>query len=164
MKKILFFIAVSSLAFTSCSKKGDPGATGPAGNANVHSYSFTIAPGDWQHQGTAGNDYELFVDLPVTAITASMITSGQVLINWDLSGTVTTLPVTIPSGTNIYFYQPTFKLGSARVEIYRQDNQAFTANSNFSFRVVVINESARLAHPEVNWSSPSAVNKALGVF
>lgn len=164
MKKLLLLAALA-VTLSSCSKKGDTGDTGPAGadgNANVHSYSFTMHPGDWQQSGVVGSTYEKYVDLNISSITQSIIDGGAVLVYWNVNGSLLALPATVPTGGDLMSFLPSCSLGSASLEVFTATHTSFNFNTDVNLKVVVIAGSTRLAHPEIDWQSIS-YNKALSL-
>lgn len=166
MKKILFIISIA-FAISSCSKDGDPGATGPqgaTGNANVKSQVYTVSPGQWQSLGTAGVDYEKYISFIYTDITSSVINSGAVLVYLvGTDGSIAQIPLSFPSGGNTVNFVPSAMENEAMVELFLGNYQVPNVTVNYSFKVVAIDGSARITHPEINWSDPFAIAKGLNI-
>jgi hypothetical protein len=170
MKKILLFCA-ALFVISSCGKDGAPGATGPqgpSGNANVHSSTFVVTSTQWQTTGTSGTDYEKYVDLSDPYITQDILDNGAVLVYWiTSSGINVQLPYqnVYPAGSTPFIYQPSATVGTATVEAYYTDWTSFNFNagSQIKFKVVTIDGSLRVTHPEINWKDPQSIVKGLNL-
>ena len=167
MKNLILFLSISIL-FSSCAKDGETGPTGPQGpqgNANVQSFSFTVSPGQWSSDGTAGVDYEKYIDLPVPSITQSILTYGAVLVyltdgaNPSFNGQ---LPISYPGNPSINFF-PSASLATATIELMLGNFQVPNITGNYSFKVVVIDGNQRIAHPEINWNDAKSISKGLNI-
>lgn len=103
MKKIILLAALA-LIFNSCTKpeKGETGAPGTPGNANVHSYLLNV--NNWSYDNT--NKY-WYVTATSTALTADIVNYGQVNVFMGSSSVWTQLPITTyPASTyseTVYF-------------------------------------------------------------
>ena len=170
MKKLLLYCTALFL-FASCGKDGAPGAQGPqgpSGNANVSSSTFTVTASQWQASGANGTDYEKYVDLTVPAITQDILDNGAVLVYWVTStGINVQLPYqnVYPAGSTPFIYQPSATLGTATIEAYYTDWSTFNFNagSQIKFKVVTIDGSLRVTHPEINWKDPQSIVKGLNI-
>jgi hypothetical protein len=163
MKKLLTLLSFTFL-ITSCAKDGEdgaPGAQGPAGNANVKSFNFMVTPGQWQATGGVGVDYERYVDLSVAEVTQDIVDNGAVLVYWKSSGSAVQLPVTFPTGGNTLNLLSSFSVGTVSLEYYFSNFSSFTVNQNFDFKVIVIDGTLRLQHPEIDWTDSKSI--ALGL-
>lgn len=167
MKKLFTYLS-ALLLLASCGKDGAPGAAGPqgpAGNANVHASTFVVNSSQWQSIGTAGVDYEKYVDLNDPYITQDILTNGAVLVYWvTSSGINVQLPFTVypTGGGTSYILQPSASVGTATVEFYYADWSSFTLNnSQLTFKVVTIDGSLRVTHPEINWKDPKSIANGL---
>jgi hypothetical protein len=168
MKKLIIYFAALVL-ISSCGKDGAPGATGPqgpSGNANVQATTFTVTSTQWQSTGTGGTDYEKYVDLTVPSITQNILDNGAVLVYWVTSNGINVqLPFqnVYPAGSTPFIYQPSTSVGTATVEAYYSDwsSFSFTAGSQIKFKVVTIDGSLRVTHPEINWKDPKSIEKGL---
>ena len=50
---MVMLMSITAILFNGCKgKDGAPGATGPAGNANVHSGTVSVTPGSWSNPQT----------------------------------------------------------------------------------------------------------------
>lgn len=168
MKKLFTYLS-ALLLLASCGKDGAPGATGPqgpAGNANVHASTFVVTATQWQTAGTAGTDYEKYVDLNDPYITQDILDNGAVIIYWVTStGINVQLPYqnVYPAGSTPFMYVPSATVGTATIEAYYTDWSSFTFNSSsqIKFKVVTIDGSLRVTHPEINWKDPQSIAKGL---
>jgi hypothetical protein len=170
MKKLFLYFA-GLLLISACGKDGAPGATGPqgpSGNANVHSSTFVVSSTQWQTIGTSGTDYEKYVDLSDPYITQDILDNGAVLVYWiTSSGINVQLPYqnVYPAGSTPFIYQPSTTVGTATVEAYYSDWTSFNFNagSQIKFKVVTIDGSLRVTHPEINWKDPQSIVKGLNL-
>ncbi|MFN0187838.1 MAG: hypothetical protein ACKVQV_03985 [Bacteroidia bacterium] len=163
MKKLLVFFSIIVL-LSSCAKDGDPGAQGPTGNANVKSKTFTITPGQWQSSGTAGTDYYKFIDLAFSEITQSVIDNGAVLVYLKASnGSIGQIPVNLPISGNSINFLPSAVVGTATVELFLGDYQVPNISINYEFKVVAIDGTARITHPEIDWNDPFSISSGLQI-
>lgn len=162
MKKLIL-MAFAAVLLTGCAKDGDPGAQGPAGNANVKSFDFSPVPGDWLTFGTAGNnDHYKYVEFTIPEITQSIIDDGMVLVYLSDAGTAL-LPITlIASPTSWLTLTPFASVGSAEVDLQLNNLQTpNTASLNWDFKVVVVSGFNRITHPEINWKDYNSVKKLI---
>ena len=163
MKKLLVYFSIIVL-LSSCAKDGDPGAQGPTGNANVKSKTFTITPGQWQSSGTVGTDYYKFIDLAFSEITQSVIDNGAVLVYLKASnGSIGQIPVNLPLSGNSINFLPSAVVGTATVELFLGDYQVPNISINYEFKVVAIDGTARITHPEIDWNDPFSISKGLQI-
>jgi hypothetical protein len=163
MKKLLVFFSIIVL-LSSCAKDGDPGAQGPTGNANVKSKTFTITPGQWQSSGTVGTDYYKFIDLTFASITQSVIDNGAVLVYLKAtSGVIGQIPISYPVNGNSVNFVPEAEMGMASVALFLGNYQVPNITINYEFKVVAIDGTARITHPEINWNDPVSISKGLQI-
>jgi hypothetical protein len=92
MKKVIFTIAVASIAFASCIKEGSPGPRGPQGQqgrdgrdgrdgTQINTHYIDVFPYEWDRTGSFGTQgYYCYADINMSAITLSVIESGAVLV------------------------------------------------------------------------------------
>ncbi len=160
MKKLLLLIGVTFL-ISSCAKDGDPGAQGPAGNANIKSFNYTVTPGQWQVTGSVGVDYEKYVDLTYSEITQDIVDNGAVLIYWQNSGSSIQLPVSLPANNSTFNLLGSSSLGSVSLEYFFSDFASFSINQNFDFKILVIDGTLRITNPQINWNDPKSVAQGL---
>ena len=169
--KNLFVYFVALLLISACGKDGAPGVAGPqgpVGTANVHSSTFVVGASQWQTTGTSGTDYEKFVDLTDPYITQDILDNGAVLVYWiTSSGINVQLPYqnVFPAGSTPFIYQPSATVGTATVEAYYTDWTTFNfnANSQIKFKVVTIDGSLRVTHPEINWKDSQSIVRGLNL-
>ena len=163
MKKLIL-IAFAAVLMTGCAEDGDPGAQGPAGNANVKSFSFSTTPGSWIASGTPGtNDCVKYLELNISEITQSILDDGMVLVYWETGGYYVQMPVILPidptQSINL-FYAST--LGKVEVDLQLNTLQTpNTASLNWEFKVVVASGINRITHPEINWKDYNSVKKLI---
>lgn len=163
MKKLLYLF-VGSLLLTSCAKDGEDGKQGPAGNANVHSFDFSVTPGDWLTSGTAGSvDHAKYVELTVPEVTQDIIDNGMVVTYIELAGYYIQMPTSLPASSTVAVnFFTAFKTGIVEVDLQLSNLQTpNTASANYTFKVVVADGVARVTHPEVNWHD---INQVKEVF
>ncbi|MFM7016708.1 MAG: hypothetical protein ACKOX3_10315 [Bacteroidota bacterium] len=167
MKKLITYLSAIVL-LASCGKDGAPGAQGPAGNANVHTSTFTVTSTQWQSAGTSGTDYEKYVDLTDANITQDILDHGAVIVYWVTStGINVQLPYqnVYPAGSTPFMYVPSATVGTATIEAYYTDwtSFSFNASSQIKFKVVTIAGSLKATHPEINWKDPQSIIKGLKI-
>jgi hypothetical protein len=86
MKNLLFVLIVIGITFSAC-KKGDTGAAGKDGNANVKSYTLTVKSTDWT------SFFGSYVAYPkLTAITDSVLNYGTVMLYYKSGNAWYALP------------------------------------------------------------------------
>ena len=166
MKKsnlIYLFVAVS-LYFAGCAKDGDTGPQGPAGtngkdgNANVHTQIFTV--NNWYYDAPSYG-----VDIVDTQITQDIADYGVVMVYVSNGGGGwTALPFTdYPSATysSTYVFVHYFQ----GVTVWKTDSDLTQPlfPGSFTFKVVTISESLRIANPHVNYLDYKSVQLAFGL-
>lgn len=146
IKRISTLLLFTLIIFSSCTKEGkqgEPGVNGKDGNANVSSYTFDVYAGDW-----SSNSAWLYN----TNITQSIVNSGAVQLYMEsspYSGIWAALPLSISGTEIIYAYQLNF------IEVL-----AFPQpTSHERFKVVIIESSAKLANPNLDYTDYEAVAK-----
>jgi hypothetical protein len=161
MKTMLTSMAVAILIFSSCRKEGPQGPVGPQGpqgNANVTSETFTVTPGQWQINSTPGqSDHLKFVDFSIAGITQSVIDNGAVIVYSRFTNDLIPLPFSYQSTTTQAYYTDDIYPGGVEIQIQLGNFNTPTITANQDFKIVVINGSFRLAHPEINWKNPTEV-------
>jgi len=157
--KLFAFTAMFVVAgFSSC-KKGDKGDTGPQGaqgNANVQTYSFTVASSSWT---LIGNEYDATITVP--ALTQNVLDKGLVSV-------FTSADATHWSGLPLSFQgrEINFVLSLSTVSlVYTLDNGSSPSSppNNNQFKVIIVPGSSRLANPNVNWNDYKEVKAALNL-
>jgi hypothetical protein len=132
--KNLIILMTALVLFVSCGKDGAPGATGPAGSANISSFVYDVSV--WVFNP---NSNEYYTDLSVPEITSSVISGGTVQV---FEGNAS-------SGSNIWYALPnsfqslevTYSItnGSVRIERTMDNNSiAPPTPGNMEYKVVVI--------------------------
>lgn len=157
MKKNVLLLLIFSLILFGCEKEGPVGPEGPAGkdgvngsdgndgNANVQSITKSIAYGDWQASGTAGEDLYYYVEISIPEITAQIVQDGTVMVYYKESND---FYYALPSTFNWYssylgyYYHTTlrfsFKTGIVRIEIEDSNMNTYRPESTVEFKIVVI--------------------------
>jgi hypothetical protein len=131
MKKnilLLFTIIAAILTFNEC-KKGD---MGPAGNANVKSYTFDIKITDWTSDPTT-NEWSADYTLPTADLSGGVFLYAQDSVSWSA------LPHVDYGVAFSFGYDPTKKT----IEIVAADAMAASLVPNpgpMTFKVVTIPE------------------------
>lgn len=156
-------MAILSIAIIvfGCSKdgaKGDTGATGANGNANVFgSTTFTTTAANW----TASNGGVVWSTTlnGATGITQEIVDKGIVSV-FLLSGSDwTPLPFTILNQNMTYG----FSVGKIDLIAQGTDFTAIPNPSDVTIRYVAISASNKMAHPKTNWNNYDEVKKALNL-
>jgi hypothetical protein len=152
------------ILITSCAKDGDTGPQGPAGlngNANIKSFQFTVAPGDWQIYGSPGTpSHSLFYEEPISEITSEIMSSGMVTCYIVSAGYNVALPLVLPVNSSVFanFYYA-FTVGTLEVDVNWSDLTTPNFGGNYDFRVVVADGTLRAMNPDLNWKDYYAVSK-----
>lgn len=155
----LLFVLTSCLFVTSsCNKevagpKGDTGAPGKDGNANVSGTgAFSVSFNDWTASGPVWTTF-LFYD----KITNDIVTKGSVQVFVQIDNVWWGLPYSEGDAyTNFGIELGKVKLSHGESHGGLPDKPA-TAN----YRIVAISASQRAAHPDVDWTNYEATMKAL---
>ena len=163
MKTILTSLTVLVIIFSGCTKEGPQGPVGPQGNANVSSETFTVTPAQWFLSDTVPGqaNHILYVDFAIAAITQSIIDKGAVIVYSRKTNDLIPLPFSYQSTTTQVYYTDDVYPGGAEVQVQLGNFNTPTISSNEDFKIVVINGSYRLAHPEINWKNKEEVMLAL---
>ena len=163
MKNLFKKIAILSIVLIvfGCSKdgaKGDTGANGVDGNANVlGSPTFTTTAANWT--SNSGGVYWTASFTGATAITQSIVDNGIVSV-FFLTGTEwTPLPFTIFNQNMTY----AFGVGTIDLVAQSTDFTAMANPGNVTIRYVVISASNKMAHPKTNWNDYNEVKKVLNL-
>jgi len=136
---------------TSCSKeaeKGETGAAGTNGNANVKSALFTVFPSEWQ---TSGNT--IYISKTSSLITADIANTGGVMLYIQSTNSTSwqALPYTFPNGSSSLMYRFWHSENYLEIDIYGESS-APTVTSNREFKMVVFSSTARLANPNIDYT------------
>lgn len=140
---ILVLIFSFSISFVSCSKTGPEGPAGPVGATGPAGPAGSTGPqgpqGQTGQQGPAGtanviyskwtdgsiwsidaNSGLNFFDISATALTQNVLSSGDVHVYWAVLGDtvnhVRQLPFVETIGTDIYFHNLKYSVGTIRIE------------------------------------------------
>ncbi|MEO8590051.1 MAG: hypothetical protein ABI432_11810 [Flavobacteriales bacterium] len=160
--KTTLSLFVSALLLSSCAKDGEDGATGPQGNANVQTTTFSVSPGDWAPFGTSGQvGYGYGVNWNTSIVTDAIANNGAVLL-YLKSGTDrwVALPVTIPEGSTwnktwLYSFGPQ----SVQIEVYDDDQLTVAPNQVHEFKIVAIANSGMILDGGVDVNNYEAVSR-----
>lgn len=155
----VFVVAFVSLAFVCC-QKGDAGATGPAGTANVV-YSNWFTPAGYIKDTVFGT-YGFYHDEAATSITQGVLDSGVVITFGKLDGYVTSiwptnqveaLPIVITymdgSSPNIDTWSALLTPGNLRIQLQSSLNAYGSISTAHQFRYVVIPGASKVAAASV---------------
>jgi hypothetical protein len=172
MKNYLNYLAIMMLSmgmfFSSCTKEvvgpqgpqgeqgvegadGQDGSDGQDGNANVKAYSFTAQPSAWTSFGTQGDaGYGFGISYSLSAITASIVNNGTVLVFWNTGSAHIALPYSFPENgyTETYLYG--YYTGGVAIERYDTDLLTTAPGDSRTFKIIVIGGSSRLANPDLD--------------
>lgn len=145
------FLLVSA---TSCKKEGPQGPAGKDGNANVHGQVFTVS--NWSYSAPS-----YYSDISYSAITQDIINTGAVLVYLSNgSGGYSQLPLTYyPSSAYSRTFETVSYPGGVRIYVTDSDLTQPVTPGTSSFKVVAISSSARIAHPEIDYSDYEEVAK-----
>lgn len=153
MKKLIFSLTVAVALLSGCAKDGETGPAGKDGNANVTSTTFTIT--NWTYSAPYFYD-----DLPVPAITQSIVDNGAVLVYIMDSGYNIQLPVTIyPTASYSQSWGMNFGLGVCEITVNDSDQTQPINPGTKTVKVVVIASRSMLNDHTVNWNSYESVEQ-----
>lgn len=153
--QIIFLFSIALLTTAGCKKEGPAGPAGKDGNANVHGQVFTV--NNWSYSSPSYH-----ADMSFSAITQDIINTGAVLVYLSNgSGGYSQLPLTYyPSPSYSRTFETVSYPGGVRIYITDSDLTAPTTPGSYTFKVVAISSSARLGHPEVDYSDYDQVSRA----
>lgn len=137
----------------SCTKegaKGETGASGVNGNANVKSTTFTVFASDWQT--ATGSFPPLFVNRTEPLITADIANSGAVMLYMQSTSSTQwqALPYTFPTSSSSTMYRFWHSENTLQINIYEESGTPTAATR--TFKMVVMSSSARLANPNIDYT------------
>ena len=158
MKKTIFLgFIITAIAFllVGCSKD-DAGPAGPAGNANVKTYTYSVTNADWipdsvNHKWTADHTFASSVDF-----------SGAVLLYVQDGSNWAALP-RVNFGIS---FEYGFDLSTKIMEVQAADVMSMTLVANpgsMNFKVVTIPIVSRLANPNLDLKNYKAVKAAFNI-
>jgi len=156
MKKLLLIVACGLTVLVTSCQKGDTGATGATGNANVTSSTFSVTPGQWSAI-TGG----FVANQSVSSITNAA--SDLVVIDYTSNGSYVALPlpnVYVTSDLLTYIY----KNGQVYISyISTSGSVTVTApTSTMTFKVTVIPPAMKKYYPETNgWDNQTTAKYIL---
>ena len=138
--------------FHGCSKD-DTGPAGPAGNANVKTYTYSVTNGDWipdsvNRKWSADNMFPSSVDF-----TGAVLLYVQDGSNW----------AALPRVDNSVSFEYGFDLSTKIMEVQASDAKAAVMISNpgpMTFKMVTIPVVARQANPNIDLKNYNAVKAA----
>ena len=152
----LLLLIITTEIFSGCSgKDGAPGATGPAGNANVKNYDLTIKPGDWKYNASY---QEWYYDYPCSA------NSQSAVLGYVMSGNgKQSLPYVFTLGNCRYTMATNLFTSSPYIEFqFTNFTSATTApTSDEFFYLVIIPPAMKKAHPNTDWNNYAEVMKVI---
>ena len=162
-KMLSMFALACGLLFTNCAKDGATGPAGPAGpagaNGNANVVSSTITSSNWTYNSPS---WEITFTYP--AITQDIIDKGAVLVYLKNGTAYTQLPLT--------FYQSSSYSTSLEVSNFLGGVKIFWTDSDltqpinpgsWTFKIVVIAASGKMANPNVNYKDYNAVKQAFNL-
>ena len=155
------------LTLASCAKKGDTGPAGPAGtngtngNANVKSMSMTVVSSSWIYDATNKVYRATIIDVNITQ---DIVNTGAVMVYIVSGGTNLALPVTVyPSTAYSETFSFTFSLNTLVINVQDSDLTQPNNPGAYTFKIVKIAASGRMANPNVNYNDYNAVKKAFNL-
>lgn len=155
---LLLMLTSCLLVTSSCKKevagpKGDTGAPGKDGNANVSGTgAFSVSFNDWTANGQVWTAF-LFYD----KITSEIVNKGSVQVFVQIDNLWWGLPYLEGDAyTN-------FGIEAGKVKLVHGESHGGLPDkpSTANYRIVVITASQRAAHPDVDWTNYEATMKAL---
>ncbi len=149
---ILLF-AIATVMANGCKKEGP---AGPAGNANVTAYTYSVS--SWAY-----NSPNYYTNLSVPELTSSNINSAAVMVYFKTTGNWFALPYT--QYYSPYNYVMNFSTGVGEVQITWFYDTSLSAGNDpnafygtaVQYKVVIIPPAARKANPNLDWSNYDAV-------
>lgn len=164
-KMIFGMVMLMALAFNACKKPKDgkdgaQGPQGPAGNANVNVQITTVTTSDWIVSAPS-----YYVSIYVATITQAIVDNGAVLVYISNgAGGWEALPVTIPvSSSYSSTYNPVHYLYGVTIWKTDTDYTQATNPGTRTFKILAIASSARLSHPNLDYTNYEAVKKAFNL-
>ncbi len=154
-----------SFLFTACKKKeiqgpkGDPGANGIGGNANITSTNtFVINTGSWISDTV---NQCLKVTLSFTALTQDVVDKGAVKVYKETGTTWSELPLT----TTDLFMQFGFDIGNLYLNyINIEGGMPGAAPATARFRMVIISEAQKNGYLPLKYEAPIQIGKTKIAF
>ena len=148
--------------FASC-KKGDTGAAGVDGNANVHGTTGTIFTSNWLWNAAAQVNYVDFTD---NDITESIVDNGtvSVFISTDIY-TINPIWIALPYTV---WANPSFNYGfnytyeKLEVTLSTTSHASVTPSGTIYVKIVAIAASTIRKHPHTDWNNYEQIKATLG--
>lgn len=143
LKRLFGLMIVPALISASCEGEGTEGPAGPAGNANVKSYTISVEPGDWTEMGTPGNANHMYTALVDTfsVLDEAIATGGMVLvyrINVNLFQTAyIPLPSEEPQTSFTRRWEYLYAPGSIGFTVRDDNNNTLQPGSAVNFKIVL---------------------------
>jgi hypothetical protein len=167
MKSISLVVSASIvMLLSSCGEKGDPGPVGPPGNANVHSYYYTVNYTNWNIYGTSGTpNHSLFYEKYIPEITQAIIDHGMVVayIYDHTLGAWVALPYTYTFAGAQEYYKFYTTVGIAGIDITLSTLQTPIAQQILEVKIVAVAGAFRQQHPDIDWSNYEMVKERLNL-
>jgi hypothetical protein len=156
------FALTLGLTFTSC-KKGDTGPAGTNGtngtNGNANVVSSTVTTSGWSYNAPSWK-----VSFTYAAITQAVIDKGAVLVYAKVGNAYNQLPLTFyPAATYSSTWEVSTYLGGIDVIATDSDLTQPANPGSWTFKIVVMTASARLAHPNLNLKNYNEVKQAFNL-
>lgn len=158
LKTITVLTALSSLLFIGCKKveKGETGAPGKDGNANVK--SVTLSATSWGWNSSQYWRYATWNN--VTILDADVINGGAVMLYQSVgSNNYVQLPITQNMGA--YVEHDWFQYTTNTISVYIENSDLSDPNPpTFSYKLVCIPKAAKIMHPNINLKNYNEVKEA----
>lgn len=151
---------------------GNDGATGPQGpagadgNANVRNFDFSISPGDWSEQGTAGDPgYFLSADLSLPELNTDILTRGMILVYFNPSFDAfwRPLPFSVTNSDFTEVFEYVAAEGLIQLRISASDYFASAYEADVRVVLATANGLVVLEDLNIDLANYFAVSEALGL-
>lgn len=159
--KTLIAIFAMALVFTNC-KKGDTGPAGQDGtNGNANVTSVTLTTSSWAWNSSQKWRYATWNN--VSILNTSVINDGVVML-YQLVGTNSYVQLPITQNQGAYAEHDWFEYSPNTISVYIENSDLSDPNpSPFTYKLVCIPKSAKMANPNVNWKNYTEVKNALNL-
>lgn len=165
-KLLMSFIIVFGVLISSCKKpeKGDTGAAGKNGNANVSSTILTVY--SWTWDATNYWRYANFSSVPL--ITYDIANSGMVMLYQKTSsGSYIAVPVTQTTATGSTVEHDWFVYGTGQLSVYIENADLTDPISQIpqptNYKLVCIPAQSLIVHPNINFQNYNQVKSAFNL-
>lgn len=159
-------LAGSVMLLNACGEKGDPGPMGPPGNANVHSYFYTINYTGWNIYGASGTpNHSIYYEKYIPEITQEIIDFGMVVgyvYDHNLDAWVA-LPYTYTFAGTQEYYKFYTTLGVAGIDISLSSLLTPIPQQTLEVKIVVVAGAFKAQNPDIDWSNYDMVRKRLNL-